>query len=304
MYFKPRIFISSTIKDKSNLRKNIKNIFENAGAEVVLYEHDLTPSVISNTYRKDILQANFVIFIVDDIYGSFTEYNLSGTEEEFRIVQQNKIPCHLYLKNVPKTEEAEKFEKLIKRNGISYYFYKDEQELKKKLSSTCFTIAKDIVLAEIETQSLPNKTIDKMAKDADYKKALYWCKIFDEIFEIDKTDFKIINSNLLLQTLDLACYDNLNSKNIFIDKLLEKIFKDTFNATNNIVEYICNHSTPIGRGVNFKFPYEKNGINVSFLDWDINVDFDWLEEEAKKMYENYKCFRNYISTMRIEADLL
>ena len=51
MYFKPRIFISSTMGDKLELRENIKKWFESAGAEVALYEKDLTPSTNSNTYR-------------------------------------------------------------------------------------------------------------------------------------------------------------------------------------------------------------------------------------------------------------
>ena len=46
MYFKPRIFVSSTMGDKLALRNKIKDIFESAGAEVALYEKDLTPSTI------------------------------------------------------------------------------------------------------------------------------------------------------------------------------------------------------------------------------------------------------------------
>lgn len=304
MYFKPRIFISSTIVDKSNLRKKIKNIFESAGAEVVLYENDLTPSITPNTYRKDITQANFVIFIIDERYGNLTEYGLSGTEEEFRIVQQNRIPCHIYLKNIDKTEEAEKFENLIKRNGISYYFYKDERELQKRLSSTCFTIAKDIVMAEIETQKLPRKTIMRIAHDSDYNKALSVCRIFDEIFEIDKTDFNILNSNLLLQALDLDCYDVLYAKNIFIDKKLEEIYKDIFISANKIAEYIINNSTPSDKTIRFHFPYETDGIEIQLLDWDKNANLKWLNKEINLMYRKYKSFKNYISVMRIEADLL
>ena len=128
MYFKPRIFVSSTMGDKLTLRNNIKGIFESAGAEVALYEKDLTPSTTPNTYREDILQTDFVVFIIDERYGAKTNLGLSGTEEEFNIVTGNHMPCHVYLKQIEKTEEAEKFENLIKSKGISYFYYKDEKD--------------------------------------------------------------------------------------------------------------------------------------------------------------------------------
>ena len=124
MYFKPRIFISSTMGDKLQLRTEIKNEFEKHGAEVALYEKDLTPSVDLNTYRNDVLKADFVIFIIDGRYGKKTEFGISGTEEEFILAQSNKIPFHVYLKQVRKTENAKAFEEKLKAKGISFYFYK------------------------------------------------------------------------------------------------------------------------------------------------------------------------------------
>ena len=99
-----------------------------------MYEKNLTPSIDTNTYREDILHTDFVLFIIDERYGAKTENGISGTEEEFNIVTYNKKPCHVYLKEIEKTEEAEKFEKFIKSKGISYYFYKTEKELLENLS--------------------------------------------------------------------------------------------------------------------------------------------------------------------------
>ena len=92
--------------DKLELRETIKRWFESAGAEVALYEKDLTPSINPNTYREDILHTDFVIFILDERYGAKTNTGLSGTEEEFHIVSHNKKPCHVYLKHIEKTDEA------------------------------------------------------------------------------------------------------------------------------------------------------------------------------------------------------
>lgn len=99
--------------DKLQLRTDIKNIFESAGAEVVLYEKDLTPSVNPNTYRSDISQTEFAIFIIDQRYGAKTNTGLSGTEEEFDIVSFNKKPCHVYLK---------KIKKQMRRNSLKIKF--------------------------------------------------------------------------------------------------------------------------------------------------------------------------------------
>ena len=80
MYFKPRIFVSSTMGDKLALRNKIKDIFESAGAEVALYEKDLTSSTTPNTYREDILQTDFVVFKNDKekLKKIKTEYNRYG----------------------------------------------------------------------------------------------------------------------------------------------------------------------------------------------------------------------------------
>lgn len=52
MYFKPRIFISSTLKENLGVRSEIEEFFSIVGAEVLLYEKNLTPSVTPMTYRK------------------------------------------------------------------------------------------------------------------------------------------------------------------------------------------------------------------------------------------------------------
>jgi hypothetical protein len=125
MYFKPRIFISSTL-DLINSRKKIKNILESAGAEVVLYENNLTPSIIPATYRQDVLDADFNIFIFHDRYGTETEQGISGTNEEWLIVKETNIPKHVYVK-MDVTDQKRSLKTFIKeeleQNSISYYYH-------------------------------------------------------------------------------------------------------------------------------------------------------------------------------------
>lgn len=49
MIFKPRIFISSTLSENLKVRSKIENFFSSIGAEAMLYEKNLTPSVNTMT---------------------------------------------------------------------------------------------------------------------------------------------------------------------------------------------------------------------------------------------------------------
>lgn len=46
MIFRPKIFISSTFKENKSLREDIHDFFVSVGAEPMLYEKEMTPSVI------------------------------------------------------------------------------------------------------------------------------------------------------------------------------------------------------------------------------------------------------------------
>lgn len=105
MSFKPRIFISSLLDGKLEIRSKIENFFISVGAEPILYEKNLTPSSSINTYRQDIVDSDFVIVILDENYGSVTESGLSGTEEEFNIAMSNRLKTHVYIRNFKKEKK-------------------------------------------------------------------------------------------------------------------------------------------------------------------------------------------------------
>ena len=98
-FFKPRIFISSLLKNRIKLRESIEKILTSAGAEVLLYEKILTPSVNLNAYRTNVKDADFIIMILDENYGTKTKTGRSGVEEEYIIATENRIKTHIYLKN-------------------------------------------------------------------------------------------------------------------------------------------------------------------------------------------------------------
>lgn len=304
MYFKPRIFISSTMGDKLQLRTEIKNEFEKHGAEVALYEKDLTPSVDLNTYRNDVLKADFVIFIIDDRYGKKTEFGISGTEEEFVLVQSNKIPFHVYLKKIRKTKSAKAFEEKLKAKGISYYYYDNEDELKEKLFSTTFTIARDIIYSEIDQLSLDQTLVRKLAVRYDYETCLSICKGFEKVLEItNNTDFSLENSDILITTFSPYANHVLKNKPSLIDKQLDNLLRAFLLAISVLTQKICNESTPGRTSQEVEFLGEQK-ISISLNSWNPYVDFNWYSVQVQNIITAYNAFRNYLSSMKMEGDLL
>ena len=303
MYFKPRIFVSSTMGDKLKLRNQIKNIFEKSGAEVALYEKDLTPSTVNNTYRDDILQTDFVVFIIDDRYGEKTGCGLSGTEEEFNIVSYHHKPCHVYLKQIEKTEEAKRFENIIKNKGISYFYYKNENDLLEKLRSTCFTIARDVCISNLLRQKMDPKLINKLAMQKDYETAISYVRLFEKMYEIaNNSIYNIRNSNLLISVLNGSCEYYLRNKNHFIDKKLEDFWGNLFSTVKDINNFIATFSTPAPLGQNIKLSDDVL-IFVSFNQFKPDSDLNFLDAKIKEMNSLYKDLKIYIAAMKLEVDL-
>ncbi|MBU3251553.1 DUF4062 domain-containing protein [Clostridium algidicarnis] len=155
MIFRPRIFISSTLSENLNVRSEIETFFLSIGAEAMLYEKNLTPSVNIMTYRKDILDADFIIFTVKSQYGNRTEAGISGTHEELQIALEANIPKHVYIKLEDGESDAKELIEEIDNNKISYYYFKDDEGLLKRIKETTFTIAKEIMLKKVEDAQLP-----------------------------------------------------------------------------------------------------------------------------------------------------
>lgn len=304
MYFKPRIFISSTMGDKLKLRKQIKKIFEKSGAEVALYEKDLTPSTVPNTYRDDIMQTDFVIFIIDERYGAKTGSGLSGTEEEFNIVTYNNKLCHVYLKEIEKTDEAKAFENNIKSKGISYYYYKNETDLLNKLQSTCFTIAANIYKTNLLQQRVEPQLITKLAVEKDYVMAVGYIKLFETAIDIsNNSSFNFQNSNLSIAILDTPCELFFRNKNLFIDKKLEDLFRNMFQIVADINGFISTQSITGITGINYKL-FDNSVVFISYNQFNNSIDNNFLPNKIQEMISSFYSVKSYVSEMKLEADLI
>lgn len=290
--------------DKLKLRTRIKNIFESVGAEVALYEKDLTPSVTPNTYRDDILQTDFVIFIIDERYGVQTESGLSGTEEEFNIISYNKKPCHVYLKKIDKTDNAERFEASIRSRGISYYYYSSESDLIKKLKSTCFTIARDIVFSNIDKQQVKPLLIKKAALRQDVEMGASFCSIMECAIEINnQTQFTFIDSNLMIQALGPAVHSILSeSHSIYIDRKCNDLLCALCNQIVTFNNKISVEACPSALHTTLKFL--NNELYLTNNQWATAIDVNWYKSQLDTIMNTYQQFKGYIAQLSLERELI
>lgn len=224
--FKPRIFISSTL-DLASARKQIKEIFDSIGAETLEYEINLTPSSAKMSYRQDIIDSDFVIFIFSEKYGQKTKNGISGTHEEWNIVKNRQIPCHVYRKKTEdKDEELINFEKKeIEHNEVSYYYFEDEKDLIDRIKLTSFQIAHEIALSKLDKADVDVNVIRRLAIHKDSETLL---KILRPIEEILTTSSNKIQktTNILSLVIEENLYPNIENYGLFIDTELNKIFSD------------------------------------------------------------------------------
>ena len=132
--------ISSTFSDNKKVRDSIKKHFIELGAEPLLYESNLTPSTKPMTYCKDILEADFVILIMKDNYGTETDWGISGTHEEYRIAKENRIPIHVYLKP-SKSQDNKLIKELLTRIMTSLQKSLMQRERRKKRLRRLWTMS-------------------------------------------------------------------------------------------------------------------------------------------------------------------
>lgn len=243
MYFKPKIFISSTF-ELIDIREKIKNIYEESGAEVILYEKDLTPSIKIATYREDIKDADFVIFIFNEKYGKQTGSGKSGTHEEWDIVKETKIPKHVYLKESKKLQKKQKdfINKELKKEYISYYYYKNNNILLEQIKRMTFTIARDIAINKINDH-IEEKIIKRLAIDNDYEKALDFIKEIDLIKNLERLGLASLTfTSIILEIIggwDMYFIDN--NYDIFIDQKMNDHFHRVYQAFSKFKDeqYYC-----------------------------------------------------------------
>lgn len=223
MIFRPRIFISSTLGENLSVRSEIEKFFKSVGAEPMLYERNLTPSVMPASYRGDIQDADFILFIIKNKYGTPTlDTGLSGLHEELRIALNTNLPKHIYIKKNSQEAENPILKAEIDQYQLSYYYFENDNELLARIKETTFTIAKEIMLRKVENLALPPQSIKKIAVNYDYAQAVSIIRIVRTMQEFNqKYDFDYVTTTLFSAFIAPIAIRQRMENGIFIDKLLE-----------------------------------------------------------------------------------
>lgn len=306
MIFRPKIFISSTFKDNENIRQKVRDYFYSVGAEPLLYEKELTPSVLPMTYRENIKDSDFVILIIKENYGTPTDWNISGTHEEYLIAHENKIPIHVYLLKTAAAASGNQLIEDLKKDGISYYYFDNDAELYNKLIQTTFTIAKEIMISQVEKNNLPEKTIVKLAGNLDYQKAISIIQIIESMkICVEKYEMSYIENNIILACFQPIYYEFKTCKHYFINWKLNELFSEMLNIVKEFTAHYGLDFT--SKGDYRDYPIAVLGrIHVSNSSYYQNTD--WLiakyHEELEKLFEKFEVFKRCVQDLRTEVDII
>jgi len=305
MYFKPRIFISSSLC-LNTIGESIKDVLEKSGAEVILYQKDLVPSINESTYLQDVLESDFVIFILDEFYGAKNKNGISQTHEEWQIAFKRKIPKHVYILRNPSEKQDEELEKFIKENinqNDSAYYYDNEDDLLNRIRATTFTIAKDIVLSNYNNLNINDEIVCKLAYDRDYKKALDIIKLFDDIIEFHQLKgWDLFRTNIVITFSDRYNFTSEYLSRYFINDLCNYLFVEFL---DKIQKYSQMVSIVAESGDDGRIHFKRCGLQFEYC---INkypgvVDYDELLELEKEIYEKYNEFKEYIIQRKANAEI-
>ncbi len=306
MIFRPRIFISSTLNENLSIRKEIEEFYTSVGAEPMLYEKNLTPSVAQASYRSDILDADFIIFIIKSQYGTVTlDTGLSGTHEEFRIALSMDIPKHVYIKKTANEDVNQQLKQEIESQQISYYYFEDDKELLSRIKETTFTIAKEIMLRKVENMVLPKQSARKISVNYDYMQAVEILKVVRLMQDFsNKIGLDYVTTTLFGAFIDPVANRQQMEDGIFNDKMLESKLNNmlavyyTFCQTYGLdytakPEYMCTYQIPVLGEICITRCQAVMNPNVTYEGYCALINQFFLAVDD---------FRNYVSQMRIELD--
>ena len=311
MYFKPRIFISSTL-DLAPIRKEIKEFLESVGAEVMLYEENLTPSISNSSYRNDILEADFIIFIFNDKYGSKTDSGKSGTHEEWEIALASDIPKHVYVKQ-RSTTENDQLQRFIKKEiagrFISYYYYKDTKFLLSQIQSTVFTIANDIALNKIDIKYVPKEKIIELTTKKDFETGLYFIRIFEELKkESKRLNISFLETDILSEFMTPFILSYSKDPDTIIDMMLNEKYRHLMNDFDKFIELHGKAFTSSGGNTSI-IRLTNSGTQIGYreLKKGENVELKRITKSLNEFLKSYDWFKDAIferkAAMEIRYDL-
>jgi len=306
MIFRPRIFISSTLNENLSIRGKLEEFFKSIGAEPMLYETNLTPSVISASYRTDILDADFIIFIVKNQYGTPTsDTGLSGIHEEIRIALSSNIPKHVYIKKLPKESVAQSLKSEIDSHQISYYYFDKDADLLSRIKETSFTIAKEIMLKKVEDMTLSKQSVRKISTRYDYSQAVEIIKILRIMQDFyNKYGFDYVTTTLFSTFLSPIAHKKYVEDRLFMDQLLEQKFSEMLSICNQFINAHGIDYTAISSiGYTYNIPVlGQVTIFKCQVSHTPHITYEGYSNYISQFFKAFLSFEEYVRNMKFDLD--
>lgn len=303
---KPHIFISSTFKLNEEIRLKLNDFYKQIGAEPMLYELNLTPSIIPLTYRNDLKAADFVILIDKENYGTPTDTGKSGIHEEYEIAKKNNIPMHVYMsKKEMERKERNNLSKNVMDDKVSYFVFEDDETLLTRIKETTFEIAKAIYFREFnKNHSIPDDEIKSMALKSDFKKAQDIVKIIDHMSGYGKDSFDVFyNTTLFIDVVEKVYYQLKTKEEYFIDRFLQDTSSRVANLGYQIIDNLAHDSIIDKELKEIDFPVIGR-LKIFSAEW-VNHPMNTIEDYNfwfSDFFEIYQSFKKLVIEMRNKID--
>ncbi|AXR69531.1 DUF4062 domain-containing protein [Leptospira mayottensis] len=305
MYFRPRIFLSSVLS-LINIRDKVAEILESSGAEVMRYENNLTPSSTLATYRQDILEADFILFIFDKTYGTPTDSGKSGTHEEWELAIEADIPKHVYVKKTNNSENPLKsfFEKEISSQYVSYFYYKNDQELLKQVKSRIFTVAREIAIRKLDAKYLSSHQIRTLVYEYDYQRALRIIRSMEELLKcqakglIDFLETTILSSYFSRWRMQIESDNN----HYFINDELNKTLNILISEFSKFEDLHFKSFTSTGESKDIKLTSIQTTFDYKLLKSHGTADIKKIKRYLKEFLKWYSIFKSNVFSSKEEYD--
>ena len=176
----------------------------------------------------------------------------------------------------------------------------------KRLKETTFTIAKEIMLKEIETSKIPKESIIRLAGNTDYSRAMQIVSIIESMKETIKIyEVDLITSNIFTACMECIGYEFASPKHHFINWMLDDSLREMLNFANEYSNHFCLDFTSNGHYREYPIKI-LNKVNISHsiynkaTDWTIN-DYKNKMNEFFELYENFK---QLVQNIKTEIDII
>jgi len=226
------------------LRQKIHGILESSGFSVEIYEEDSTPSSEPATYLRDIEHADFVIFVLDDTYGTpRPSTGRSGVHEEWNIVKAKRIPNHVYLLRARGADVEPEQQKFIKRElqerEISYFYYANEVELRKQIRKSIVKMTLDIARSPYFRSHISRRSLAGEVASRDHTTFYRWDRAIALVAGLEQREGCLTTGWSLI--LDIYEPFSVGSVRPFIDRKAQEFFEAFLAALAKLSEYESTH---------------------------------------------------------------